>query len=262
MGNYSVYKHTTPNGKVYIGITCQPVIKRWGLRGQNYSGSKLFWKAIQKYGWNNIAHEILSEGLSKSDAEAEEIRLIEEFRSNEEEFGYNITSGGGGASGYKQTPEHIAKRMANHAEKIRGRRHSPERIEQLRRQNKGEGNPFYGKHHTEENKAKFRDAMTPEMIEKLNEAKRSPESRQKLRDRMLGMPQEFFDEMGRKHRKPVAQCDVETGAVIAVFDSARQAQEVSGVRCQDISACIHGRQKTAKGYKWRFATEEEISCMI
>ena len=34
--NYTVYKHTSPSGKVYIGITCCPVEKRWGKNGSKY----------------------------------------------------------------------------------------------------------------------------------------------------------------------------------------------------------------------------------
>lgn len=29
MGTYTVYKHTSPNGKVYIGITKLSVERRW-----------------------------------------------------------------------------------------------------------------------------------------------------------------------------------------------------------------------------------------
>ena len=54
--NYKVYKHTTPNGKVYIGITCQDPQKRWGY-GCNYKNQRYFSTAIKKYGWDNITHE-------------------------------------------------------------------------------------------------------------------------------------------------------------------------------------------------------------
>lgn len=33
---YCVYKHTSPSGKCYIGITRQNPIKRWGQDGCNY----------------------------------------------------------------------------------------------------------------------------------------------------------------------------------------------------------------------------------
>ena len=62
--NYIVYMHTTPNNKVYIGITCQNPKKRWAY-GYGYKKNKYFFSAIQKYGWNNIKHIIIAENLSK-----------------------------------------------------------------------------------------------------------------------------------------------------------------------------------------------------
>lgn len=50
---YCVYKHVCPIGKVYIGITCQDVKKRWLSKGQGYKDNDYFFKAIKKYGWEN-----------------------------------------------------------------------------------------------------------------------------------------------------------------------------------------------------------------
>lgn len=66
MGTYTVYKHTSPNGKVYIGITKLSVERRW-QEGKNYKTSNHFNNAIKKYGWDNIKHEILFTGLSRSE---------------------------------------------------------------------------------------------------------------------------------------------------------------------------------------------------
>lgn len=64
---YCVYMHTVPNGKVYIGITSQEPSRRW-RKGEGYKTNKAFYFAIQKYGWENINHEILYSGLSKEEA--------------------------------------------------------------------------------------------------------------------------------------------------------------------------------------------------
>ena len=48
---YCVYKHTSPNGMVYIGITRQNPIKRW-MNGKGYSYNTYFYNAILKYGWS------------------------------------------------------------------------------------------------------------------------------------------------------------------------------------------------------------------
>lgn len=90
---YTVYKHTSPSGKIYIGITCQKPEKRWG-NGRNYIDNEYFSRAIKKYGWINIKHEILFTGLSKEEAEQKEIELINLYRSNDRQFGYNIENGG------------------------------------------------------------------------------------------------------------------------------------------------------------------------
>lgn len=48
MENYTVYEHTTPSGKKYIGITGRNPIKRWGSNGIGYKG-QAFENAILKY---------------------------------------------------------------------------------------------------------------------------------------------------------------------------------------------------------------------
>ena len=90
---YSIYKHTSPSGKVYIGVTSRKPEVRWG-NGRNYSENEYFTRAIKKYGWENFEHEILETGLSKEDAEQKEIELIAMYKSNQREFGYNIENGG------------------------------------------------------------------------------------------------------------------------------------------------------------------------
>lgn len=92
---WKVYKHTSPNGKTYIGITSQEPERRW-QNGYGYTTQQLFWRAIQKYGWNNFQHEILEENLTKEEAFQKERYYIDIFKSNQRECGYNTTSGGDG----------------------------------------------------------------------------------------------------------------------------------------------------------------------
>lgn len=91
---YKVYKHTFPNGKFYIGITSKVRIEeRWGDNGKYYKGQFVY-RAIKKYGWDNIKHEILFEDLTKDQAEQKEIELIALYESNKSNKGYNIQNGG------------------------------------------------------------------------------------------------------------------------------------------------------------------------
>lgn len=97
---YVVYMHKTPSNKVYIGITSQKPEKRW----QSLKYNSYFIKAIKKYGWDNIEHIILAENLSKEDACKMEQDLIAQYKSNDRDYGYNITCGGNvGCLGYKHT---------------------------------------------------------------------------------------------------------------------------------------------------------------
>lgn len=94
--NYIVYMHKNKmNGKVYIGTTKQSFKKRCGNNGSQYK-SQPFYKSIKKYGWNNFEHIILFENLTKKDAEEKEIETIKYYKSNREEYGYNINKGGFG----------------------------------------------------------------------------------------------------------------------------------------------------------------------
>lgn len=90
---YTVYKHTCPNGKVYIGLTSLPPEQRWN-KGRGYSRNYHFFNAIIKYGWDNIEHSILHSNLTATDAQNIEAQLIAQYHSDNPQYGYNHTVGG------------------------------------------------------------------------------------------------------------------------------------------------------------------------
>lgn len=78
--------------------------------GYGYHNCKLFWRAIQKYGWDNIQHIVLMDNLSKEIACECEKYLIRKYKSNQAKFGYNNSFGGeSGSCGYVFTMEQRAK---------------------------------------------------------------------------------------------------------------------------------------------------------
>jgi len=114
--NYCVYKHTFPNGKVYIGITRRKPEKRWRTNGSGYwYQNKTLFFAIKKYGWENIKHDVLFENISKEEAYSKEIELISFYDSINPEKGYYISSGG--ASGIKHSEETKKKLSIAHTGK-------------------------------------------------------------------------------------------------------------------------------------------------
>lgn len=93
MKRWIVYKHTSPHGKIYIGITSKQPTERW-KNGLGYQGNDHFFKAILKYGWNNFTHEVLYKDLTKEQACELEKELIKKFDSRNPNKGYNILEGG------------------------------------------------------------------------------------------------------------------------------------------------------------------------
>lgn len=136
---YIVYCHTNKiSTKKYIGITCQKPNKRW-QNGNGYKTQPQFWRAIQKYGWEEFTHEILFSDLTKEEAEAKEVELIAKWRTNQPEYGYNSTTGGEGVHGYVITNEYL-QNLRNSVK--RGAEH-----------------PMYGKHLSEETRKKISIAL-------------------------------------------------------------------------------------------------------
>lgn len=90
---YYVYIHEFPNSKTYIGITSYDNPSGRWRNGKGYE-SQYVYRAIKKYGWENINHKILYSNLTKEEAEQKEIELIAKYKSNNRKYGYNIANGG------------------------------------------------------------------------------------------------------------------------------------------------------------------------
>ncbi len=111
--SYIVYCHISPSGKRYIGITAQIPRVRW-KNGYGYEQCSAMWNAVKKYGWDNFQHVILNEGLTKEQAEAEEIRLISHWKTTDARFGYNISAGGKGSNCGPRSDDVKEKISAHH----------------------------------------------------------------------------------------------------------------------------------------------------
>lgn len=85
---YTVYMHEFPNGNVYIGTTSQDLKDRW-KNGAGYRGSSVG-NAIQKYGWENLRHYILFEGLDREASKRVESYLVGRYKSYLPQYGYNV----------------------------------------------------------------------------------------------------------------------------------------------------------------------------
>lgn len=121
-----VYVHVFPNNKKYFGITSKKPNARWeGGTGYDKEHQPVMYNAIQKYGWDNVRHWVLYEGMSFKDACAMEQKLIVTFKTNccryGNEFGYNMTDGGEGAFGHVCSKEAKEKMSLARLGKYKGK---------------------------------------------------------------------------------------------------------------------------------------------
>lgn len=221
MNKYTVYKHTSPCGKTYIGVTGQSVTRRWN-NGSGYKKCPLFYNAIKKYGWDNFNHEILFEGLTKEEAEQKEIELISFYKSNDREFGYNIENGGN-CKGTHSEEVKLKISTGNKGKTIdMSTPKQISRINKLKTSMLGENNPFYGKKH-------------------------STESKQKISKSRIGNKWSV-------HKK-IKQFDL-FGNYINSYESIAEANRITGVSIAGICQCCKGIYTKSGGYVWRYANEQ------
>lgn len=135
---YSIYMLSFPNNKKYIGLTKLKPEYRWN-NGKGYIGGQLVKKAIEKYGWENVIHQILDTTDVPEIAYELEKKYIREYKTTDRSFGYNLSLGGeSGSYGYKHTPEQNKEKSIRQT----GKHHKPhtEETKKLISQNrKGKG---------------------------------------------------------------------------------------------------------------------------
>lgn len=260
---YCVYKHTSPTGKVYIGITKRKPEKRWNS-GRGYESNRYFYRAIQKYGWENFKHEIVADGLSQTEASDAERRLIAEYDSTNPEVGYNIEAGG--LFGSAKFTEAIRVTFSERGKRVAEER--PELIEAMqdaqreyfsdpknRKKQSDTLKRYYETHPeakeriSEENKARWTDEYRRKFGAIQKAAQGTPEARKRARDthkaQMVAIEQLTLD-----------------GELFARYECIGDAVRATGICRQNITCVLkHKKTKagnerqTAGGFKWRYADE-------
>lgn len=119
---YIIYMHKNKiNGKMYIGQTCQTLEQRAQSNGIHYKPCTVFYRAIQKYGWNNFEHIILKDNLTLNEANYWEEYYIKFYHTWVDDpicNGYNLKQGGCNRQLSQVTKDkirlsHIGKKASN-----------------------------------------------------------------------------------------------------------------------------------------------------
>ena len=269
--NYTVYIHTFPNGKKYVGVTGQTPEKRW-KNGQGYKSQPQIYRAIEKYGWENVSHDASRTGLSKEAAYEMEVELIAKYDTTNPDKGYNNSIGGVGGSLGATLSETARKNIAKgHI----GLKLSPETKRKLSEGRKGENNPNYGKHPSQQTIEKYRESI-----------KTSPKRDQMLQTLSLKMKERWKDEAYRKYMAEVSRraakspnrvylsgpshpnygkhltkeqkykmASKKTKAILCVetgiiYPSAKFAEQLFGVSSSAIFHALNKPNKTSCGFHW------------
>lgn len=215
--------YTFPNGKRYIGKTKRSLSKRQGSFFNGYKHCTLLWNAIQKYGIENIKQEILFENdMTDESASRIEQSCILMFKTNANRFnnpsyGYNLTDGGDGLSGWTPNEEQYEKR-----------------VEQLRELHRKQ----IGSHLSEETRRKISESHTG--------VKRSPMSKETKSKIAVANSRESMSEITKQRRSAAVKKRVdaihnETREVLR-FDSVEDAAKFFNVRESSISRWASGER--------------------
>lgn len=236
--------------KYYVGITSRKPTERWGSNGIRYK-TQLFYRAIEKYGWNNIRHEIIAEHLTHDEACQLEIKLIAELKSNDAKYGYNYTSGGEGTVGLT-----------------------------------GEKNSHWGKKLTDEHKKRLSDIhkgkkLSKEHVEKTRKALKEKWENEEFRKLHSGENSHSYGRTGDKHPmygKHGSEISNSKQVICLntkeIFESAMDAAKAKNVNNSKLCMCCRGERylcgKNEHGeyYSWMYyedylkTSEEEIMLRI
>lgn len=234
--SYSVYCHTTPSGRRYVGISCSPK-KRWN-DGKGYKKNYIFWRAICKYGWENIKHEILFSNLTSDEATLIEKRLVKEWKLTDPKYGLNIREGGADGKLLESSRRLMSEKRKGNTNCV-GRTLSSKTkqniSESLKDYYSSHPSPMAGKHLAESQKEKLRNRQFS------NETRRR-------------MSENHCDVSGAKNpsAKAVAQYDM-NGTFIKRYDYAKLACDELSIDLSSVIKCCKGKAKSCGGYIWKYA---------
>lgn len=285
MNNWIVYKHTSPSGKVYVGITKQKPNKRWQY-GHGYKQSKYFFNAILKYGWKNIEHIILEHDLSMEEASKLEKKLIASYK--QQGLSYNIAEGGFDGNIRKLTAEEkqnisikLKEYYKTHTSPTLGKKMPKEVVEKMKINNKKLWQENYNKMYNAVVR-NIRVGVYNILTQVYTEFNSEKEAAAFLNIKQTTFRRHIND--GSRYNNyiffPIESCTLEdalskayniekmnihcggqeikvvqlnlNGDYLATYPSAKHAEMLTGIKANGIGKVCRGESKSSCGYFWLF----------
>ncbi len=229
-----IYKATCIiNNKIYIGITTRELSKRKERHiadAFNKESNLSFHRSLRKHGLENFTWDILEDSIkSKEQLNKRERYWIKKLKSNNAEFGYNLTSGGDGGDTYSNNPryEEICEKHRqvmlnetpeakyNRTKKLKGQRRSKSTREKI-------------------SKARMGIVFTEEHIKNIGI---------KVRESLIGR---------KIYNIRKVNCLNSDGTFIKTYESAADCARDLNIPKQGIWAVCNNIRKQHKGYKFEY----------
>lgn len=260
-----IYKIESPSGRIYIGQSHDLDIRFNLYEKLNCPGQRLLIASFRKY--DHAAHKIeiiheLPIDVEQKVLDDYEILYYELYKDCGCRM-MNLKEPGKGGTHCEETRKLISS-------KITGRTFSAEHLRKMSENMKGEKHIFYGKKATAEHCANISNALkgkpkTKEHSEKVSKALmgkykgvKKPEGHgAKVSAALKGrvFTEDHKKNIGLKSKgrniKAVTQTD-KNGVVVKEWESIVLAAETLNINSSNIVNCVKGKQKSYKGYHWRY----------
>lgn len=263
------------NGKKYVGITIHSLEWRWNGHVKTVIDGyqSVFACTIRKHGVENFEPSVIEEVDSIDVLKEREVFWIANLKTyvgDEDSCGYNMTRGGDGTMGNKLSDE--SKNRQSIAAK--GVKKSEAHKKNLSiGQRKRFDDPIKYQEYLDSRKdmdVSFRD--TPEYKAKISKLhtgrKRSNETRERMSKAQMGHKVSIEARkknskrlIGNKYarRTPVHQIDINTGKIIATYESLWSASQAIGTKASGyICNACKGKSSSAHGYIWKYVDDVNV----
>jgi group I intron endonuclease len=256
--DWTIYKITSPSGRVYVGITFDLQKRFKYYRGHNCKSQRLLHHSLIKYGFDSHTTDVIDTFRSDYNyALGKEMFWIRSYMCNYSKFkeqrGMNLCDGGVGSIGRVMSEE--AKQRLR--EVNTGKKASAETRAKLSKRMKGSKMPK----RSEEYKKRMSEAK------RLNPHKHTDDAKRRIGDASKGNKHN----LGRKQSKETIEkrvsklrgkpCDKNCapiirmnsmGGIVTLYKSVQEASKMTGVpRLRIIDVC-KGRIKSANGYFFKY----------